>query len=110
MPPMPYEYHGRDATLVFLRAIAPPQARVMRMAPVRANGCPASGFYALDPATGVYRALGLYVFGLAGRRISEIVRFEVGVMASFGLPRTLGPHPGEVSHPPVSGRGDEPHA
>ena len=89
MPPMPYEYHGRDATVVFLRAIAPPEARIMRMVPVRANGCPACGFYALDPATDTYRALGLYVFGLAGDRISEITRFEVGVMASFGLPRIL---------------------
>ncbi|HEY2877044.1 sigma-70 family RNA polymerase sigma factor [Nocardioides sp.] len=90
MPPMPYEYHGRDAAIAFLRAIAPPEARVMRMIPVRANGCPASGIYALDPATGTYRALGLYVFGLAGEQISEIVRFESGVMASFGLPRILG--------------------
>jgi RNA polymerase sigma-70 factor (TIGR02960 family) len=89
MPPMPYEYHGRDATVVFLRAIAPPEARIMRMVPVRANGCPACGFYALDPTTDTYRALGLYVFGLAGDRISEITRFEVGVMASFGLPRIL---------------------
>jgi RNA polymerase sigma-70 factor (ECF subfamily) len=89
MPPMPYEYHGRDATMEFLRAIAPPEARVLRMVPVRANGCPASGFYALDPATGTYRALGLYVFGLAGEQISEIVRFEPAVMASFGLPRIL---------------------
>jgi RNA polymerase sigma-70 factor (ECF subfamily) len=89
MPPMPYEYHGRDATIVFLRAIAPPEARVMRRVPVRANGCPACGIYSLDPATGTYRSLGLYVFGLAGEKISEITRFEAGVMASFGLPRTL---------------------
>jgi RNA polymerase sigma-70 factor (TIGR02960 family) len=89
MPPMPYEYHGREATIVFLRAIAPTEARVMRMVPVRANGCPACGIYALDAATGAYRALGLYVFGLAGEQISEIVRFESGVMGSFGLPRIL---------------------
>jgi len=89
MPPMPYEYHGRDATIVFLRAIAPPEARVMRMVPVRANGCPACGIYGLDPASGTYRALGLYVFGLAGDQICEITRFEVGVMGSFGLPRIL---------------------
>src|SRR3954454_15434396 len=89
MPPMPYEYHRREATMRFLRAIAPPGARIMRMVPVRATGCPACGYYALDPATGTYRALGLYVFGLAGDRICEITRFEVGVMASFGLPRSL---------------------
>jgi RNA polymerase sigma-70 factor (TIGR02960 family) len=90
MPPMPYEYHGRASTIVFLRAIAPPEARVLRMVPVRANGCPACGIYGLDPATDTYRALGLYVFGLAGERICEITRFEVGTMAGFGLPRILG--------------------
>jgi len=89
MPPMPYEYHGRAATIGFLRAIAPTEARVMRMVPVRANGCPACGIYALDPASGAFRALGLYVFGLAGEQICEITRFEAGVMASFGLPRIL---------------------
>ena len=31
-----------------------------------------------------------FAFGFAADRVSEITRFEVGVMPSFGLPRILG--------------------
>jgi hypothetical protein len=60
------------------------------MVHTRANGCPASGLYAHDPATDTWRATALVVLVFAGDRISEITRFEPGVMASFGLPRILG--------------------
>jgi RNA polymerase sigma-70 factor (ECF subfamily) len=88
MPPMPYEYHGRAAAIRFFRAIHPGE-RTLRMVPTRANGEPAGGIYTLDPATGSYRAIGLFVLGLAGDRICEITRFDVSVMPSFGLPRIL---------------------
>jgi RNA polymerase sigma-70 factor (TIGR02960 family) len=89
MPPMPFEYHGRDAAIGFFQAVIHPEARTLRMVHTRANGCPASGIYALDPATGSFRATGLLVVTLAGDRICEITRFEAGVMPSFGLPRIL---------------------
>jgi RNA polymerase sigma-70 factor (ECF subfamily) len=89
MPPLPFEYRGRDAAIEFFRSIVHPQARTIRMVHTRANGCPASGVYALDRATGVWRATGLVVVRFAGDRISEITRFEVEVMRSFGLPRIL---------------------
>jgi RNA polymerase sigma-70 factor (ECF subfamily) len=89
MPPLPFEYRGRDAAIDFFRAVVHPRARTFRMVHTRANGCPATGLYALDPATDTWRATGLLVVTLAGDRISEITRFEVGVMASFGLPRIL---------------------
>ncbi|HET7068204.1 MAG TPA: sigma-70 family RNA polymerase sigma factor [Nocardioides sp.] len=90
MPPLPLEYHGRDAAIGFFEAVVHPQGHTLRMVHTRANGCPASGLYALDPATDTWRATALIVLVFAGDRISEITRFEPGVMASFGLPRILG--------------------
>jgi RNA polymerase sigma-70 factor (ECF subfamily) len=90
MPPLPFEYHGRDAAIAFFESIVHPQGRTLRFVHTRANGCPASGMYALDPVTGTWRANGLIVVGFAGDRVCEITRFEVGTMAGFGLPRILG--------------------
>jgi RNA polymerase sigma-70 factor (TIGR02960 family) len=89
MPPMPYEYHGREAAITFFQVVLHPDVRTLRMVPTRANGGPANALYALDPATGTYRAIGLFVLGLAGDRICEITRFEPGVLPGFGLPRIL---------------------
>jgi RNA polymerase sigma-70 factor (TIGR02960 family) len=90
MPPLPWEYHGRDAAVEFFASVVHPQGRTLRFVHTRANGCAASGMYSLDTATGAWRASGLVVVGFAGDRVSEITRFEVGVMPSFGLPRILG--------------------
>jgi RNA polymerase sigma-70 factor (ECF subfamily) len=89
MPPLPFEYHGREAAIDFFESVVHPQGRRIRMVHTRANGCPASGMYAHDPASGSWRAIGLVVVALSGDRITEVTRFEVGVMASFGLPRIL---------------------
>jgi RNA polymerase sigma-70 factor (ECF subfamily) len=89
MPPLPFEYHGRDAAIGFFEAVVNPDPRPLRMVHTRANGCPASGLYAFDAASGSYRATGLVVVALAGDRICEITRFEAGVLPSFGLPRIL---------------------
>jgi RNA polymerase sigma-70 factor, ECF subfamily len=89
MPPLPLEYHGRDAAIGFFQAVVHPRSRPLRLVPTRANGCPASGVYAHDPATETWRATGLIVVVISGDRITELTRFEVGVMASFGLPRIL---------------------
>lgn len=89
MPPLPLEYHGRDAAIGFFQAVVHPRVRPLRLIHTRANGCPASGMYARDPATGTWRATGLVVVVISGDRITELTRFEVGVMAAFGLPRIL---------------------
>jgi RNA polymerase sigma-70 factor (ECF subfamily) len=89
MPPLPFEYHGRDAAIGFFESVVHPQGRRLRLVPTRANGCPASGIYAHDPATDTWRAVGLVVVVISGDRITELTRFEVGVMSSFGLPRIL---------------------
>jgi len=90
MPPLPFEYHGREAAIGFFESVVHPQHRRLRLVHTRANGCPATGVYAHDPSTDTWRATGLVVVVLSGDRITELTRFEVGVMASFGLPRILG--------------------
>jgi RNA polymerase sigma-70 factor (TIGR02960 family) len=89
MPPLPFEYHGRDAAIGFFQAVVHPANRPLRLVPTRANGCPACGIYARDPATDTWRATGLIVVVISGDRITELTRFEVGVLAGFGLPRIL---------------------
>ena len=89
MPPLPFEYHGRDAAREFLAALHARRRRHIRMVPVRANGQPAWGTYAADATGGVLHCNGLVVIALAGARIAEITRFEPAVACSFGLPRTL---------------------
>ena len=89
MPPLPLEYHGRAAAIGFFQAVVHPRHRPLKLVHTRANGCPACGIYALDPATDTWRATGLVVVVISGDRITELTRFEVGVMASFGLPRIL---------------------
>jgi RNA polymerase sigma-70 factor (ECF subfamily) len=101
MPPMPFEYQGRQAAARFFTAIAPPPGRELRCVRTRANGQPAFATYAPDAAAGagVWRASGLIVLTLAGDRVSDVVRFETAVLASFGLPRIL--------HAPPTGRSHE---
>jgi len=65
------------------------QNRSYRLIPIRANGEPAFGVYARDPATGVFHAHGMLVVTLAGDRIRAMTRFDNSVIARFGLPRRL---------------------
>jgi RNA polymerase sigma-70 factor (TIGR02960 family) len=87
MPPMPFEYEGRDAVARFCARIVGPGRR-FDLVPTRANGQPAFGTY-LHAADGVRHGTGLIVLTLAGERISAMTRFESSVLQRFGLPRTL---------------------
>jgi RNA polymerase sigma-70 factor (ECF subfamily) len=91
MPPLPFEYHGRDAARRFLTAVSSHRTTLARMVPVRANRHPAWGEYVRDPATGGLHLVGVLVAVVAGDRIRELTHFETTVAASFGLPRTLNP-------------------
>jgi len=88
MPPLELEYHGRHAAERFFTALHSP-GQQFRYAHTRANGQPAYAVYRLEPLTGVWHARGLFVLTLAGGSIHEVTRFEVGLLAWFGLPRTL---------------------
>jgi len=87
MPPMPFEYEGRDVVARFL-AILFGAGRRADLVPTRANGQPAFGVY-LRAADGIRHATGLFVLTLTGNQICAITRFEASVLPWFGLPRSL---------------------
>jgi RNA polymerase sigma-70 factor (TIGR02960 family) len=89
MPPLPLEYQGPELAGRFLRATAFRPGWAARLIPSRANGQPAFGFYVRGPRDEVFHAIGLLVLTLSGSRISAMTRFDAGVLARFGLPRTL---------------------
>jgi RNA polymerase sigma-70 factor (TIGR02960 family) len=89
MPPMPFEYQGRDLVARFFGSIFG-SGRRFELVPTRANGQPAFGAYVRAPA-GVRHGVGLFVLTLSGDRICALTRFENGVLPSFGLPRSLPP-------------------
>ena len=87
MPPMPYEYQGRDVVAGFCGGLFG-AGRRFDLVPARANGQPAFGAY-VRGADGVSHGAGLYVLTLNGDRISAMTCFENSVLPWFGLPRSL---------------------
>ncbi|HEX6686820.1 MAG TPA: sigma-70 family RNA polymerase sigma factor [Candidatus Limnocylindrales bacterium] len=87
MPPMPFEYEGRDAVARFCGSLFGAGRRYFLVA-ARANGQPAFATYVPGP-TGVREGTGLIVLTLAGDRIHAMTRFDESVLPSFGLPRSL---------------------
>jgi RNA polymerase sigma-70 factor (ECF subfamily) len=87
MPPMPFEYQGRDVVARFCAAIFD-AGRRFNLLPTRANGQPAFGSYLRGP-DGVSHGVGLIVLTLAGDRIHAMTRFENSVLPWFDLPRSL---------------------
>ena len=87
MPPMPFEYEGRDVVVRFCAAIFG-AGRRFDLVPTRANGQPAFGAYLRTPG-GISHGTGLYVLTLAGDRICALTRFDNNLLPRFGLPRSL---------------------
>jgi RNA polymerase sigma-70 factor (TIGR02960 family) len=87
MPPMPFEYEGRDVVARFSASLFR-AGRRFDLVPTRANGQPAFGAYLRTP-TGISHGVGLYVLSLTGDRICAMTRFDNGVLPWFGLPRSL---------------------
>jgi RNA polymerase sigma-70 factor (ECF subfamily) len=87
MPPIPLEYHGRDA-VGRLHASVIGKDRTFDLVPTRANGQLAFGAYLRAPG-GLRHGIGLLVLTLAGDQICAITRFENSVLPWFGLPRSL---------------------
>jgi RNA polymerase sigma-70 factor (TIGR02960 family) len=87
MPPMPFEYQGRDVVARFCASLFS-AGRRFDLVPTRANGQPAYAAYLHTPG-GISHGMGLYVLTLAGDRICAMTRFENTVLPSFGLPRSL---------------------
>ncbi len=87
MPPLAFEYEGRDAAARLCASIFR-SGRRFDLVATRANGQPAFGAY-LRGATGIRHGVGLYVLTLTGDRICAMTRFENSVLPWFGLPRSL---------------------
>jgi RNA polymerase sigma-70 factor (ECF subfamily) len=87
MPPMPFEYEGKEAVARFYASIFG-AGRRFDLVPTWANRQPAFGAY-LRSAAGVRHGTGLYVITLSGDRICALTRFENTVLPWFGLPRSL---------------------
>ena len=87
MPPVPFEYEGRDLAARFCAAIFR-AGRRFDLVPTRANGQPAFGAY-LRASNSISHGTGLYVITLTGDRICAMTRFDNSVLPWFGLPRSL---------------------
>jgi RNA polymerase sigma-70 factor (TIGR02960 family) len=87
MPPMPFEYQGRDVVARFCASLFG-AGRRFDLVPARANGQPAFGAYLRAPG-GIRHGVGLYVLTLTGDRIGALTRFDNSVLPWFGLPRSL---------------------
>jgi RNA polymerase sigma-70 factor (TIGR02960 family) len=87
MPPMPFEYQGRDVVARFCASLFD-AGRRFDLVPTRANGQPAFGAY-LRASTGIRHGTGLYVLTLTGDRVCAMTRFDNSVLPWFGLPRSL---------------------
>ena len=94
MPPMPFEYTGRDVVARFCASLFR-AGRRFDLVRTRANGQPAFGAYLRSlpceagAPIGISHGVGLYVLTLTGDRVSAMTRFENSVLAWFGLPRSL---------------------
>jgi RNA polymerase sigma-70 factor (ECF subfamily) len=87
MPPIPFEYQGRDVVAGFCAGLFG-AGRRFDLVPTRANDQPAFGAY-LRSSAGIRHGTGLYVLTLTGHRICAMVRFDNSVLRWFGLPRSL---------------------
>ena len=88
MPPVPLEYHGRDAVARFYASILRP-GREFDLVPTRANHQPAYGVYRRDPTGAIRHGYGILVLTLTGDQICAMTRFDNNVLPWFGLPRSL---------------------
>jgi RNA polymerase sigma-70 factor (ECF subfamily) len=87
MPPMPFEYEGRDLVAHFCTNLFA-AGRRYDLVRTRANGQPAFGAYLRSP-NGVSHGVGLHVLTIRGDRIAAMTRFENTVFPWFELPRSL---------------------
>jgi RNA polymerase sigma-70 factor (TIGR02960 family) len=88
MPPMPFEYAGRDVVARFCASLIGSGRRFDLMR-TRANGQPAFGAYLRVAPTGIRYGTGLIVLTLTGDRICAMTHFDKSVLPWFGLPRSL---------------------
>jgi RNA polymerase sigma-70 factor (TIGR02960 family) len=92
MPPSNLQYQGPPAIGAFLTQLASWRSgQRTRVVPARANTQPALGCYRQEPSGApIAHGTGIVVLSLEGERISAVTWFlGAGLLAAFGLPRTL---------------------
>jgi RNA polymerase sigma-70 factor (ECF subfamily) len=87
MPPMPFEYEGRDLVARFCASIFG-AGRRFDLVRTRANHQPAFGAY-LRTSSSISQGVGVIVLTLSGARICAMTRFDYSVLPWFGLPASL---------------------
>ena len=88
MPPEPVEFRGPLAIAGYLSEHLGGQD--LKLVPARANNQPALAVYLPDPCAPLWRASSFVVLTLHGNQLSMLTRFgDLGLLARFGLPRTL---------------------
>jgi RNA polymerase sigma-70 factor (TIGR02960 family) len=88
MPPEPTEFRGALDVTGYLREHL--RGQELKLVPTRANHQPALVVYLADPCAPIWRASSLVVLALREDRVCAITRFAPsGLLALFGLPRTL---------------------
>jgi RNA polymerase sigma-70 factor (TIGR02960 family) len=87
MPPIPFEYEGRDVVTRFCANLFR-AGRRFDLVPTRANGQPAFGAY-LRASNSISHGTGLYVLTVTDDRVRALTRFDNSVLPWFGLPRFL---------------------
>jgi RNA polymerase sigma-70 factor (TIGR02960 family) len=88
MPPIPLEYHGRDAVARFLTTLMGATRRYELVA-TRANGQLAFGAYVRSRSSPIRHAAGLLVLTLRGEQVSALTRFDNNTLPWFSLPPSL---------------------
>ena len=91
MPPEPAEFRGPQAIASYLQHHL--WGQELKLVPTRANNQPAVVYYHADPYAPIWRAGSLVVLTLRGNQVCALTRFgDRGLLARFGLPRTLPRH------------------
>jgi RNA polymerase sigma-70 factor (ECF subfamily) len=91
MPPLPLRYQGIKAAGDFYRMMlgGTPPGRLRRIA-TSANLCPALAIYRQGDDNGLFRAWGIFVFGIEADGFSEVTAFlDPSLPAAFNLPAEL---------------------
>jgi RNA polymerase sigma-70 factor (TIGR02960 family) len=92
MPPEPLEFRGPRAIGEFMQALPFWGGQNLRIVRTRANNQPAFVYYLPDPYAPIWRAGSIMVLSLTGDQVCGLTRFgDHGLLARFGLPRTLPP-------------------
>lgn len=89
MPPLPFEYHGRNAARAFFGAIGGHRRSIGRMVPIAANRQAGWAEYVRDAEAGTDRLVGLLLVEVEPGGVRSLTHFDTAVAPLLGLPRII---------------------